>query len=104
MHRQTGIMMQLKPAMGWDSQVPMRSGSGGAQYIDIALTDGRRSSSSPPRYRQSVLTRLHEVRHGAPACRAGMLTSPRQPGPQLQDSLFRTLPRWSVSSLRATRS
>ena len=83
--------MLLKHAMGWNFQVPLRSGSGGAQYIDIALADGRRSSSSPPRYRQSVLTRLHEVRCGGRSRHARLS---QQPGPQLrmlQFSLFRTL-------------
>lgn len=89
--------MLLKHAMGWDLQVPMRSGSGGAQYIDIALTDGRRSSSSPPRYRQSVLTRLHEVRPRGQLAEQACSSRPGNLGHSfnvLQLSLCRTLLMW----------
>jgi hypothetical protein len=57
------LLASLVPEYGQlkSAQVPLRAGSGGAQYYELPPSDAARASSSPPCYERSVLARLHEV-------------------------------------------
>ncbi|KAK9832497.1 hypothetical protein WJX81_002220 [Elliptochloris bilobata] len=69
-HRHSrSLPRSMMRAAGLGSPVPERSSSGGAQYYDVPQCERARSSTSPPRYRHSVLARLHEtLPPGPPAC------------------------------------
>jgi len=58
--------------------VPLRAGSGGAQYYELPPSDAARASSSPPCYARSVLARLHEVL-GPHACQHSQVSMPTEP-------------------------